>query len=70
MWKEVVKAWRKYYPGICLKRLRKLRKTLSQDSPAWDLNQAPLEYMSEAYHLIQLVMLLSVLEEMEMVTSK
>jgi hypothetical protein len=36
----------RYYPGICLERLKKTMKTLSQDSrsPGRDLNPEPPEY--------------------------
>jgi hypothetical protein len=31
-WKEAVMVWLRYYPGICLERLRKGIENLSQDS--------------------------------------
>jgi hypothetical protein len=32
IWKEVVMAQLRHYPGICLERLRKTTETLSQDN--------------------------------------
>jgi hypothetical protein len=39
----------RYYPGICVERLTKATKTLSQDSrpPGRDLNPGPPDYKAE-----------------------
>jgi hypothetical protein len=44
MWKEVVIAYLRYYPGICLEELRKTTERHCQDSQSlgWDLNLGPL----------------------------
>jgi hypothetical protein len=46
IWKEVIVALMRYYPGICLQKLRKVTINLSQDSwcPGRDSNGAPPEY--------------------------
>jgi hypothetical protein len=51
IWKEVLNAKLRYYPGICLEELKKITKT-SQDSQCFSqiLNQALPEYESRMYH--------------------
>jgi hypothetical protein len=48
IWKEAAVAYLilRYYPGICLERLRQTIKNLSEDSltPGRDLNPDPPEY--------------------------
>jgi hypothetical protein len=50
IWKEAVVAWSRYYPGICLERLKETTKTLSQDSrcPFRDSTRT-LEYSLDRY---------------------
>jgi hypothetical protein len=50
IWKEAPVAYSRYYPSICLEKLRKTTKTLSQNSrsPVRDSNLALSKYMSRA----------------------
>jgi hypothetical protein len=55
IWKEMVVAWSRYYPRICLKGLRKLRKASVRIvlCPSRDSIRAPSEYTSRALQLGQ-----------------
>jgi hypothetical protein len=46
IWKEAVIAYLKYYLGICLRKLKKTVKNLSQESWLYgqDLNLGPPKY--------------------------
>jgi hypothetical protein len=48
---ETVAAWTRYYPDICLDRLRKTTKNFSQKSQwlSWDSNRSPPEYNSKEF---------------------
>jgi hypothetical protein len=47
IWKEVVMDQSRYYPAICLEKLRKTMKRLSKDCqyPGQDLKQAVPKYV-------------------------
>jgi hypothetical protein len=49
--KEMVVAYSRYYPGICLEVLKKTKKSLGQDSrcPDRHSNPAPPEYKPRAF---------------------